>query len=72
MNNRAKKQTEKTEKYGPLRLELSIKCPGYKIPSKIDMLGRWSKDLEKLGDDNIFAKAGKQYYPLLEQTVQKS
>ena len=59
MNNRAKKQTEKTDKYGPLRLEFSIKCPGYKIPSKIDMLGGWSKDLEKLGDDKHLWKSRK-------------
>ena len=59
MNNRAKKQTEKTDKYGPLRLELSIKYLGYKIPSKIDMLGGWSKDLEKLGDDKHLWKSRK-------------
>ena len=59
MNNRAKKQTENTDKYGPLRLELSIKCPGYKIPSKIDMLGGRSKDLEKLGDDKHLWKSRK-------------
>ena len=49
VDNRVKKETEKTEKYGPLRWELSRCYPGYRIVQLnviMDVLGGWSQDLE--------------------------
>ena len=49
LGNRNKKETEKTEQYGPLRLELSRQHPAYKIIQLnviMDVLGGWSKELE--------------------------
>ena len=49
LDNRNKKETEKTKKYGPLRLELSRQRPGFKIiglNAIMDVLGGWSKELE--------------------------
>ena len=49
IKNRDKKDKEKTEKYGALRLELTRQHPGYKISQVniiIDVLGGWSKELE--------------------------
>ena len=71
MDNRSKKDTVKTEKYGPLRLELSRLCPGYKITKLnliIDVLGGWSKDLEK-EMTCIFGKVGKQLLEIMLKAV---
>lgn len=69
MNNRAKKKTEKTDKYGPQRLELSRKYPGYKIPGKMYSYMCWA-DGPKIGRSyeiiSIFGKAGKY---VLEEEV---
>lgn len=49
VDNRMKKEAEKTEKHGPLRWELSWRYRGYRIvqPNAImDALGGWSQDLE--------------------------
>ena len=49
LDNREKKEAEKTERYGPLRFELSRRYPGHKIVQLkviIDVLGGWSKDAE--------------------------
>ena len=48
VENRHKKNTEKTEKYGPLRLELTRQHQGYKLIQLnviMDVLRGWSKDL---------------------------
>ena len=50
--NCRKKEMEKTEKYAPLRWELRKQYPGYVVEQRnicivIDVLGGWSKDLEK-------------------------
>ena len=74
MDNRAKKDTEKTNKYGSLRLELSRLCPGYKVTKLnfiIDVLGGWSKDLEK-EMTCIFGKAGKQVLEIMLKVVLSS
>ena len=44
-----RKDTEKTEKYEPLRWELTRQYPGYKIVQVnviMDVLGGWSKELD--------------------------
>ena len=49
VDNRVTKEAEKTEKYGPLRWELSRRYPGYRIVQLnviMDVLGGWSQDLE--------------------------
>lgn len=49
INNRDKKDKEKTKKYGALRLELTKQHPGYKISQVnviIHVLGGWFKALE--------------------------
>ena len=49
VDNRVTKEAEKTEKYGPLRWELSRRYPGYRIVQlnvMMDVLGGWSQDLE--------------------------
>ena len=49
MNNRAKKDTEKTEKYQTLRWELTRQYPSYKIVQLnviIDVLSEYSKELD--------------------------
>ena len=49
VDNRVKKEAEKTEKYGPLRWELTRRYPGYRIVQLnviMDVLGGWSQDLE--------------------------
>jgi len=49
LDNRARKDSEKTEKYGPLRWELTRQYPGYKIVQLnviMDVLGEWSKELD--------------------------
>ena len=49
VDNRLKKEAEKTEKYGPLRWKLSRRYPGYRIVQLnviMDALGGWSHDLE--------------------------
>ena len=50
LDNRRKKEREKTEKYAPLCWELRKQYPGYVVEQcnvVIDVLGGWSKDLEK-------------------------
>ena len=50
LDNCRKKEREKTEKYAPLRWELRKQYPGYVVEQcnvVIDVLGGWSKDLEK-------------------------
>lgn len=59
------------ERHGPLRLELSRLCPGYKVTKLnfiIDVLGGWSKDLEK-EMTCIFGKAGKQVLEIMLKAV---
>ena len=49
INNRGKKDEEKTLKYGPLRWELKQQFPGYHVEQYnviIDILGGWSRDLD--------------------------
>uniref|UniRef100_A0A6P8IWG3 Uncharacterized protein LOC116305588 n=1 Tax=Actinia tenebrosa TaxID=6105 RepID=A0A6P8IWG3_ACTTE len=49
VNNREKKDKEKTKKYGALRLELTKQHPGYTILQVnliLDALGGWSKEME--------------------------
>ena len=49
VGNRVKKEVEKTEKYGPLRWELSRHYPGFRIVQLnviMDVLGGWAQDLE--------------------------
>lgn len=49
LDNYKTKETEKTEKYGPLLLELSRQHQGYKIIQLnfiMNVLGGWSKELE--------------------------
>ena len=49
LDNREKNEVEKTEKYGPLRFELSRRYSGYKIVPlnvNIDVLGGWYKEVE--------------------------
>ena len=49
VENRRKKDMEKTAKDGPLRWELRNQYPGYNIEQcniVIDVLGGWSKELE--------------------------
>ena len=49
INNREKKDEEKTLKYGPLRWELKQQFPGYRVEQYnviIDVLGGWSRDLD--------------------------
>ena len=49
LENREKKEAEKTKKYGPLCFELARGYPGCKIIQLnviIDVLGGWSKDVE--------------------------
>ena len=50
VENRGKKDEEKTLKYGPLRWELKAQYKGYKINQYnviIDVLGGWSVDMER-------------------------
>ena len=50
INNRARKTDEKTRKYGPLRLELKKKYPGYKLTQHniiMDVLGGYSEEVRK-------------------------
>ena len=71
VDNRSQKDTKKTDKYGPLRLELSKLCPVYKITKLnfiIDVLSGWSKDLEK-EMTCIFGKAGKQVLEIMLKAV---
>ena len=47
IDNRSRKEEDKTLKYGPLRWELKQQFPGYKIKQHniiIDVLGGWSRD----------------------------
>ena len=49
INNREKKDEEKTLKYGPLRWELKQQFLGYRVEQYnviIDVLGGWSRDLD--------------------------
>ena len=49
LDNHVRKDTEKTEKYEPLRWELTRQYPGCKIVQLnviMDVLGGWSKELE--------------------------
>ena len=49
VDNRVKKEGEKTEKYGPLPWELTRRYPGYRIVQLnviMDVLEGWSQDLE--------------------------
>ena len=49
INNREKKDEEKTLKYGPLRWELKQQFPGYRFEQYnviIDVVGGWSRDLD--------------------------
>ena len=50
IENRGKKDEEKTEKYGPLRWELQVQHPGYKVQQYniiMDVLGGCSKVIEE-------------------------
>ena len=50
VENRGKKDEDKTLKYGPLRWELKAQYKGYKINQYnviIDVLGGWSVDMER-------------------------
>ena len=49
LDNRAKKDSMKPEKYQPLRWDLTKQYPGYKIVQLnviMDVLGGWSKELD--------------------------
>ena len=49
VDNRVKKEAEKSEKYGPLRWELTRRYPGYRIVQLnviMDVLGGWCQYLE--------------------------
>ena len=49
INNREKKDEEKTLKYCPLRWELKQQFPGYRVEQYnviIDVMGGWSRDLD--------------------------
>ena len=49
LDNRTRKDTEKTEKYEPSRWGLTRQYPGYKIVQLnviMDILGGWSKELD--------------------------
>ena len=49
IDNRGKKDEEKTAKYGPLRWELKQRYPDYKIEQTnaiIDVLGGWGEEVE--------------------------
>ena len=49
LDNRVKKDSENTEKYQPLRWDLTKQYPGYKIVQlnvNMDVLGGWSKELD--------------------------
>ena len=49
MENRQMKTEEKMRKYGPLRWELKLQYPGYKVSQYIimDVLSGYSKDVRK-------------------------
>ena len=50
MENRQRKMEEKMRKYGPLRWELKLQYPGYKVSQHniiMDVLGGYSKDVRK-------------------------
>ena len=50
MENRQMKTEEKMLKYGPLRWELKLQYPGYKVSQHniiMDVLGGYSKDVRK-------------------------
>ena len=50
VENREKKSTEKTSKYGPLRWELQMRYPGYCVKQYniiIDVLGGYSRDVSQ-------------------------
>ena len=50
MENRQMKMEEKMRKYGPLRWELKLQYPGYKVSQHniiMDVLGGYSKDVRK-------------------------
>ena len=50
MENRLMKTEEKMLKYGPLRWELKLQYPGYKVSQHdiiMDVLGGYSKDVRK-------------------------
>ena len=50
IENREMKTEEKTRKYGPLRWELKLQYPGYKVKQHniiMDVLGGYSKDVEE-------------------------
>ena len=62
LDNRSTKDAEKTLKYGPLRCELKQQYPGYKVKQYniiIDVLGGWSKKLEKSMKELFGVKGGK-------------
>ena len=51
INNRQRKDDEKTLKYGPLRWELRQHFPGYEVKQYniiMDVLGEWSRELDVL------------------------
>ena len=50
IDNRGKKDEEKTAKYGPLRWELKQRYPEYKIKQTnaiMDVLGGWGEEVER-------------------------
>ena len=51
INNKERKDDEKTLKYGPLRWELRQQFPGYEVKQYniiLDVLGGWSRELDVL------------------------
>ena len=66
IDNRAKKDEEKTAKYGPLRWELKQRYPDYKIEQTnaiIDVLGGWGEEVER----DIFGIVGDKASKILKK-----
>ena len=63
IDNRGKKDEEKTAKYGPLRWELKQRYPDYKIEPIIDVLGGWGEEVER----DIFGIVGDKASKVLKK-----
>ena len=71
IENRERKENEKTMKYGPLRYELKQQYKGYEVQQRniiIDVLGGWSKELEKTMDE-MLGRRGKMVLQKMQKTV---
>ena len=75
VENREKKEAEKTTKYGPLRWELELRFPEYRVTQFInivDVLGGYSRDVRKALKELVGDKSDTVALPIQEPVITSS